>query len=159
MAQKFQLQGSLLESGHFMWPGYHKMAQSGPELVAEASTCEQGDTSAETTLLGSHGKHQSLNRPDELYDSDPTPGYVRCFQVTSWMGLHGTGKPSLSSWHVVAPDVALSKAKPQICSEPSIFKRFGAWSWAQWSKWKCIHEVQMGRFSSCSCLSAVPVYI
>lgn len=121
--------------------------------VAEASPCEQGDLSAETTLLGSHGR-------GELCDSDPTPlGDVRCFQVTSWKSLHGAGKPPLPSWHAVAPGVALSKAKRQICSEPSVFKRFGASSSAQGSKWKSIREVQMGRFSSCSCLSAVPVYI
>ena len=96
----------------------------------------------------------------ELWDSDPPSlGYVRCFQVTYWMVLHGTRKPSLSFWHVAAPDVALSEAKSQGSSEPSIFKRFRAWSSARGSKWKCIHEEQTARFSSCCCLSAVPGYI
>lgn len=96
----------------------------------------------------------------ELCDSDPTSlGYIWCFQVTYWMVLHGTRKPSLSSWPVVAPHVPLSKGKSQRSPEPSVFKRFRAWSSARGSKWKYIHGEQTARFSSCCCLSAVPGYI
>lgn len=132
-----------------MWPGYHKIAQSGQEMVTDPFPCEQGDHSGETALLNFHGKHQSCWRHSkaELCDSDLTSlGYVRCFQVTYWMVLHQTRKPSPSSWHIASPDVALNEAKTQRSSEPSEFKRFGTWSSACGSKWKCIHDEQTARF-------------
>lgn len=134
------------------------MAESGPELVVKASPCEQWDLSAATTLLGSLGKHQSPGQVNPcgrdsalLGMSDPSRWHPEwaCMKLRS----------HLSSCHVVSPNVAWSKAKPQICSEPSVFKRFGAWCSAQGSKCKCIHEVQMGRFSSWSCLSAASLYL
>lgn len=66
------------------------MAQSGPEVVAEPSPCERGDLLAETTLLDSHGKHQSLHRPAR----GAAGGTVKLTSVTVIQHLLGTSDPS-----------------------------------------------------------------
>lgn len=152
-----------------MWPGYHKRAQSGTEMVVEPSPCEWGGFQQRQRCwipMASTRPHTGKRRrlPEmqwsrTLWQWSSISWVCQKLPRDIQVVLHGTSKPSLFSWHVAAPDVALRETKPQRSSEPPIFKRFGAWFSACGRKWKCIHEEQIVKVPSCCCLSAVSGYI
>lgn len=152
-----------------MWPGYHKMAQSGIEMVVEPSPCEQGGLQQRqhcwipmANTSPCTGKRRGLleiQRSRTLWQWSRISWVRQKLPSDIQVVLYGTRKLSLSSWHVAVSDVALREPKPQRSSKPPIFKRFGAQFPACGRKWKCIHEEQIARVPGCCCLSAVSGYI